>query len=81
MHRTHPRGKPRIVDEHAARARLNELLQRNDSYDLFFNNCEHMVSYVADGVRRSPQVRRATFAIVGIIGLVALLRLDTRRAA
>lgn len=70
-----------VGDEQAARARLNELLQRNDPYDLLLNNCEHMVSYVADGVRHSPQVRRAAFAVAGVIGLVALLRPKTRRAA
>lgn len=40
--------------------RVTEVINR--SYDLVIDNCQHIATYVASGVRRSPQV---TGAVVG----------------
>lgn len=39
-------------------------------YDLIANNCEHFVWYVADGRRKSTQVRQAGLAVAALAVLV-----------
>ena len=70
-----------IDGEPGVRARLAQVLRDNAPYDLVLNNCEHMVSYVATGVRKSPQVRNAAVAVVGLFALVAWINSAARRIA
>ena len=63
----------RIPDEHGAIARIHYTLQQvSRTYDLLFNNCEHLVSFVESGVRRSPQVRAALITAGVALAAVAL---------
>jgi hypothetical protein len=71
----------RIDDRLGVRERLAEVVGSKAPYDVVLNNCEHMVWYVATGVRKSPQVRNAAFAVVGMIALVALVRSTSRQIA
>jgi hypothetical protein len=63
-----------INDQQGVRQRLEEVLDANAAYDIVFNNCEHMVWYVATGVRKSPQLRSVAFAVIGVIALVACIK-------
>jgi hypothetical protein len=59
----------RIENETLAIVRLRDAwFNVRQSYDTLFNNCEHFVSYVETGVRKSAQVR----AVVGGVGLAML---------
>jgi hypothetical protein len=71
----------RIDDRLGVRDRLARVIASNAPYDLVLNNCEHMVSFVATGVRESPQVRHAVCAVVGMIALVAWVNSASRKAA
>jgi hypothetical protein len=59
-----------VADESSARVRLIEALQA-PAYDLFGNNCEHFVHFVASGVRRSPQLALAALVAAGLVFLAA----------
>ena len=62
-----------IADEAAAVARVWSVVnERYAAYDLLTNNCEHFVSYVATGLRKSPQVRSVVGLLAGV-GLVLLV--------
>jgi len=61
-------------DQAAAIARLQAVLNTNRRYDLLLNNCEHVVSYVETGERKSPQLRGLATAAVIIGGIVLLSR-------
>jgi hypothetical protein len=52
-----------ITDEASATSRIWAFVAApQKSYDLLTNNCEHFVWYVADGRRKSTQVRHVAFA-------------------
>jgi hypothetical protein len=70
-----------IDDQPGVRQRLAEVIEIDAPYHVVFNNCEHMVWYVATGVRRSPQVRNAALAVVGVIALVAWVRSANQQIA
>lgn len=63
-----------VRDELGAIARWPQAVRR-PSYDPLLNNCEHLVSFVETGERRSPQ-RDWGLAVAGVaaIGCVALAR-------
>ncbi|MBX3133431.1 MAG: hypothetical protein KF689_08630 [Gemmatimonadaceae bacterium] len=65
----------RIHDLVSARRRLVEAL-RTPRYNLFGNNCEHFVAHVATGVRRSPQLAKASGVAAAVVGLAWLLAGD-----
>ena len=60
-------------NEAEAIARLNAVLQNPERYALLNNNCEHLVSFVETGERKSPQVR-GWLAVGAIVASIALLR-------
>ncbi len=67
--------QPQIVgNENDIIARLNHVLNSNQTYALLNNNCEHLVSYVETGERKSPQVRGWAAAAAIVAGLVLLSR-------
>ncbi len=70
----------RIADQLGARHRLDETLRLGaGAYNLFFNNCEHVVSHIASDVRQSPQVRSAA-AAAALVLLVIRSLVGTSRA-
>lgn len=50
--------------------RLHEIIDDDQSYTLFGNNCEHITSYLTQGRKISPQIQATTMcaAIGGLIG-------------
>jgi hypothetical protein len=63
----------RIADEVGAIGRIHYTLREGSrTYDALFNNCEHLVSFVETGVRRSPQVRKFAITAGVILGVVAI---------
>jgi hypothetical protein len=57
----------RIEDQKFAKLRIEEAA-KNPTYDLFANNCQHFATYVATGVRQSPQLQIA----MALLGLTTL---------
>jgi hypothetical protein len=57
----------RIADQPFALLRIEEAA-KNRTYNLFANNCQHFATYVATGVRQSPQVQIA----MALLGLATL---------
>jgi len=55
-------------------ARLKALLNSDQQYALLNNNCEHLVSYVETGERKSPQLRGWATAAAIIGGAVFVSR-------
>jgi len=56
-----------VQNIHTFLARVQEVLSARKQYHAFTNNCEHAVSYVRDGIAKSPQA-----VFWGISGLIAL---------
>ncbi|HYU29348.1 MAG TPA: lecithin retinol acyltransferase family protein [Gemmatimonadales bacterium] len=68
----------RIEDnEVEAIARLKAILNSDQQYALLNNNCEHLVSYVETGERKSPQVR----GLVGSAAVLGAVAYFSRRSA
>jgi len=53
-------------------ARLKLMLESNQQYALLNNNCEHLVSFVETGERKSPQVQGWVAAAVIVGSIFAL---------
>jgi hypothetical protein len=63
----------RVADESAAVRRIHQVLSGPARpYDVVFNNCEHLVSYIESGTRTSPQIRNVAIAAGIVLGVVAL---------
>lgn len=62
--------KPGLPEaEHGAfYQRLRDAMNKNAPYALIWNNCEHFVSSVRDGIRKSPQAK--TGLILFALGLL-----------
>src|SRR5690554_3012370 len=45
-----------VEDVHAFLSRVQEVLTSRRTYDFLFYNCEHVASYVREGIAKSPQV-------------------------
>lgn len=59
-------GNPEIVLRN-----INIVWQRNESYNLLLNNCEHFANEVTTGTAYSSQIRKGVgLAVAGVFGLV-----------
>ena len=56
----------KVADEAKARERLLEAM-KTPEYNLFGNNCEHFVNFVASGMRRSTQLLIGGLVVVGVV--------------
>ena len=59
-----------VADESGVRARLTEAF-KNPGYDLFGDNCEHLVNFLATGERWSTQVLVGGLIVVGVFAWAA----------
>ena len=46
-----------IVNEQEFDDRVHEVQNKENSYQLIYNNCEHIANYLVSGEKKSPQVK------------------------
>ena len=71
----------RVANESEAVGRIHCVLGEDPQpYDAVLNNCEHLVSFVESGERKSPQVRGWAIAAGLVIGMITIASVVDRAA-